>query len=338
MNKKLIGLSVALLVLTVLIGISVGSTKIPVQDVFSILSHKLLGTALSEGIEGKTVSIVWILRFPRVLLALIVGASLAVSGSSIQSVLKNPLASPYTLGVSAGASLGVVICIIFDLYIPYFGYMTLTTVGFLSGLVTVFLVLRFARKVDHGFTNQTIILSGMVLALFVNAVLTMITALSHQDLQRIVLWQMGTFSLKSWKYVYAILPFFVIGTLGTLRYAKELDALSFGEEQALTLGVDVEKVKKRLIIYSAVLTGSAVATSGTIGFVGLVAPHICRRVFGPKHSLLIPMSVIFGGVFMIVMDLIARTVIPPSELPVGAITALIGAPFFSMIFFSRRKK
>lgn len=338
MNKKLIGLSVLLLLLTVLIGISVGSTQIPFNDVISILSHKIFNTELSEGIEQKTVSIVWILRFPRVLLALLVGASLAVSGSSIQSVLKNPLASPYTLGVSAGASLGVVLVIISGFTIPYLGYLTLTTVGFLSGLITVFIVLRFAKKVDHGFTNQTIILSGMVLALFVNAVLTMVTALSHNDLQRIVLWQMGSFSLKSWKYVYAILPFFIIGFLGTLRYSKELDALCFGEEQASTLGVEVPKVKKKLIIYAAVLTGSAVATSGTIGFVGLVAPHICRKVFGPKHTILIPMSVVFGGIFMIVMDLIARTAIPPSELPVGAITALIGAPFFSMIFFSRRKK
>jgi iron complex transport system permease protein len=338
MNKKLIGLSVLLLLLTVLIGISVGSTQIPFKDVINILSHKMLHTTLGEGIEQKTVSIVWILRFPRVLLALLVGASLAVSGSSIQSVLKNPLASPYTLGVSAGASLGVVLVIISGVTIPYLGYLTLTTVGFISGLVTVFIVLKFAKKVDHGFTNQTIILSGMVLALFVNAVLTMVTALSHNDLQRIVLWQMGSFSLKSWKYVYAILPFFIVGFLGTLRYSKELDALCFGEEQASTLGVEVPKVKKKLIIYAAVLTGSAVATSGTIGFVGLVAPHICRKVFGPKHTILIPMSVVFGGIFMIVMDLIARTIIPPSELPVGAITALIGAPFFSMIFFSRRKR
>lgn len=338
MNKKLIGLSVVLLLLTVLIGVSIGSTYIPLEEVFQILSHKIFGFELAEGIEAKTVSIVWILRFPRVLLALIVGASLAVSGSSIQSVLKNPLASPYTLGVSAGASLGVIFVIVYDLHIPGLGYLTLTTVGFLSGLATVFLVLKFAKKVDHGFTNQTIILSGMVLALFVNAVITMITALSHNDLQRIVLWQMGTFSLKSWSYVYAILPFFLIGTIGTYKYSRELDALCFGEEQAMTLGVEVSKVKRKLIIFSAILTGSAVATSGVIGFVGLVAPHICRKLFGPKHSVLIPMSIVFGGMFLILTDLIARTAISPSELPVGAITALIGAPFFSIIFFSRRKK
>lgn len=337
MNKKLIVKSVTLLLLTSLIGISLGSVNIPLIDVGAILLHKIIGLNLPQHIESSTASIVWILRVPRVFLALIVGASLAVSGSSVQSVLKNPLASPYTLGVSTGASFGVVLAITLGLNIPSLGQLTLTTIGFISGLITVFIILAFVNKVDSGLSNQTIILAGIVFSLFINAVITTITALAHQDMQRIVLWQMGSFALRGWNYVYAILPFFIVGFAGTLKYSNELDTLCFGEVQAMSLGMEVAKVKRKLIIFAAILTGSAVATSGTIGFVGLVAPHIVRKIFGPKHSVLLPLSCVFGGMFMVLMDLIARTIISPSELPVGAITALIGAPFFAVVFFSGRK-
>ncbi len=338
MNRKLVTMSIIALAITTFLGVTTGSSNINISDVFNIIMHKVLGTDLHSEIKTAEVSIIWVLRVPRVFLALLVGASLAVSGSSTQSVLKNPLASPYTLGVSTGASFGAVLVIITGFHSSILGYFTLATAGFIFGLITIFIILAFTKKVDNAMSNQTIILVGMVFSLFVNAVIAMVAALATRELQQIVLWQMGSFSLRGWKYVYAIIPFFIIGFLGTMMYTRELDALSFGEEQAMTIGVDVIKVKKRLIVFSAILAGSAVAVSGVIGFVGLVAPHIVRKIFGPKHSILIPMSAVFGGMFMVLMDLVARTVIAPVEIPVGAITALIGAPFFAFIFFSRRKQ
>jgi iron complex transport system permease protein len=337
MNKKYMVFSIILLVIVLGIGTSVGSSNVGLSTVTSILSHKIFHTPLGEHITGNELSIIWIFRFPRVLLALLVGASLAISGTCIQSVLRNPLASPYTLGVSSGASFGVALVIITGLYIPFLGHFTLTTIGFLSGMMTIFLVIHFTNKIDKHLSNQTIILAGMIFSLFINALLTLLIALSQEEMRQIINWQMGSLALRGWSYVYALLPFFIVGTMGSLYYAKELDALTFGEEHALSLGVDVKKVKGRLILFAALLTGSAVAVSGTIGFIGLVAPHIVRKIFGPRHAIVIPLSGIFGALFLILTDLIARTVISPAELPVGAITALIGAPFFCFVYFSKRK-
>lgn len=337
MNKKLIAISLIILLVIIWIGTAVGSSSIQIPAVLAILGNKLFRIPLPNSISSNEVTIIWVLRFPRVILGLIIGASLAVSGSCIQSVLRNPLASPYTLGVSAGASFGVALVIISGYTIPFLGKFTLTTVGLISGLLTVIFVINFSSKIDRYLSNQTIILAGMVLSLFINALLTVIIALSHEEMKEIIYWQMGSLSLRSWSYIQAILPFFIVGILGIMYYSKELDALSFGEENALSLGVDVKKVKRRLIFFSAVLTGSAVAVSGTIGFIGLVAPHIVRKIFGPRHCVVIPLSIVFGGIFLILTDLVARTIISPAELPVGAITALLGAPFFGLIYFSKRK-
>jgi iron complex transport system permease protein len=337
MNKRLVVLALILMFSVLALATVLGSTNIPIGSIVSVLWAKMSGQDLPAHITAVEASIIWIIRFPRVLLAFLVGASLAVGGSTTQSVLRNPLASPYTLGVSAGASLGVVMAMLLDIRIPFLGYFSYTMIGFLSGLVTVLLVLSFAMKVDKNMSNQTIVLAGIVFSLFVNAIITLATALAQEDLQMIIRWQMGSLSLKSWSYIISMLPFFLVGLAGTIYYARELDALSFGEENALVLGVEVAKIKHRLIVFSAVLTGSAVAVSGTIGFIGLVAPHVVRRIFGPKHRLLLPMSAVFGGMLLVVTDLVARTVIAPTELPVGAITALIGAPFFAFIYFTKSR-
>ncbi|WP_373600512.1 FecCD family ABC transporter permease [Paraclostridium bifermentans] len=304
----------------------------------SIILNNIFKIPLREGIDPKDVSIIWSLRLPRVLLAFMVGGCLAVSGSVVQSILKNELASPYTLGVSSGASLGAGLVIVLGISIPFLGQLTLPVIGFLCGLITVYGVIVFSSKIDKTMSNNTIILAGMVFSLFVNALLTTLTALFSEDIKSISLWQMGSFSMKGWSYVRALIPFLLIGFIGVIRYTKEMDILTFGEEQAKAVGVDTNKVKKHLFIFSAVLTGSAVALSGTIGFVDLIAPHMVRRVFGSKHKYVIPMSFVFGGSLMVITDLIARTIVSPAELPVGAITAIIGAPFFAYVYFSKGKK
>ena len=315
---------------------SLGSSDISLGDTLLVVLHKVFGIPLKEGVDPRIVSIVWLLRLPRVLLAFIVGGCLAMSGAVCQSVLRNPLASPYILGVSSGASVGAGLIIITGLSIPLIGRFTLPLVGFVFGLATVFLVAAFSSRIDKSMSNNTIILCGMVFSLFLNALLTTLSAVFSDELRRITLWQMGSFAMRGWSYVQLILPFFVIGVAGIIRYTREMDILTFGDEQAKSAGVEAGALRKKLLAFCAILTGATVALSGVIGFVDLIAPHAARKIIGSAHRRLIPMSFILGGSLTVITDLIARTVISPSELPVGAITALIGAPFFAWIYFKRR--
>ena len=333
-KKALSTIPIAFLIIC--IGTSIGSSNINLFDIFSIIGNKVLNIPLDYKITGQEVAIIWELRFPRVLLAFLIGGALSVSGAAIQSILKNPLASPYTLGVSSGAGLGAALVIIFGFNISFLGDFTLPIVGFIFGLLTVIIVISFSRRVDIFLSNNTIILAGMVFSLFLNAILTTAGALNGDSLKAISLWQMGSFSMKGWSYVYAFIPFLLIGMVGISLYTKEMDILTFGEDNAKSVGVDTNKVKTRLFVFTAVLAGSAISLSGIIGFIDLIAPHIVRKIFGAKHNLVIPMSFILGGSLMVITDLISRTIISPSELPIGAITALIGAPFFAYIYFKKK--
>lgn len=341
MNKKrkmLLWLSLPLAFLVICIGTSIGSSNINIFNIISVIGNKLFSIPLIEGVGSNDVAIIWVVRFPRVLLAFMIGAALSVSGAVRQSILKNPLASPYTLGVSSGASLGVGIYIILGVSIPFIGNLALPFIGFLSGLLTVIMVILFANRVDRGMSNNTIILSGMVFSLFASAMLTTISALNTHKIEAITMWQMGSFNMRGWSYLLVGLPFFIVGVSIVLRYSREMDILTFGEDGAKAIGVETEKVKKHLLFSTAVLTGSAVALSGTIGFIDLIVPHLVRKIFGSNHKVVIPMCILLGGSFMVLTDLVARTIISPSELPVGAITAIIGAPFFGYLYFSKRSR
>ena len=334
----LLWLSLPLAFLVICIGTSIRSSNINIFNIISVIGNKLFSIPLIEGVGSNDVAIIWVVRFPRVLLAFMIGAALSVSGAVMQSILKNPLASPYTLGVSSGASLGVGIYIILGVSIPFIGNLALPFIGFLSGLLTVIMVILFANRVDRGMSNNTIILSGMVFSLFASAMLTTISALNTHKIEAITMWQMGSFNMRGWSYLLVGLPFFIVGVSIVLRYSREMDILTFGEDGAKAIGVETEKVKKHLLFSTAVLTGSAVALSGTIGFIDLIVPHLVRKIFGSNHKVVIPMCILLGGSFMVLTDLVARTIISPSELPVGAITAIIGAPFFGYLYFSKRSR
>lgn len=341
MNKKrkmLLWLSLPLAFLVICIGTSIGSSNINIFNIISVIGNKLFSIPLIEGVGSNDVAIIWVVRFPRVLLAFMIGAALSVSGAVMQSILKNPLASPYTLGVSSGASLGVGIYIILGVSIPFIGNLALPFIGFLSGLLTVIMVILFANRVDRGMSNNTIILSGMVFSLFASAMLTTISALNTHKIEAITMWQMGSFNMRGWSYLLVGLPFFIVGVSIVLRYSREMDILTFGEDGAKAIGVETKKVKKTLLVSVAILTGSAVALSGVIGFIDLITPHIVRKIFGASHKIVIPMCIILGGTLMVLTDLVSRTLIAPSELPVGAITALIGAPFFAYLYFGKRSR
>ena len=320
-----------------ILGICLGSVNIALPDTVSILLAKLSGGAVKDSVDASLVSILWEIRIPRTLCAFLVGGALAVSGAVIQSILQNPLASSYTLGVSSGACLGAAVVIITGAGSAAIGYLLLPAVGFGCGLLTVLLVILIASRLDSGFQNHTIILFGMIFSLFVNAVMTMLSALNRNHMQRLILWQMGSFSGRRYTHAAVIFVCVLAGTVLILFFHRELDILSFGDEEAAAVGVDQKKTKILLLILSSFLTGVSVCFTGVIGFVDLTIPHIVRRLCGSAHITVIPVCFLLGGAFMTLCDLLARTLMAPQEIPIGAITAFIGAPFFLWVYYKGRR-
>ncbi len=323
--------------LALLAGIGVGSVQVPPGDILSIVMERMFAIPLPDHIPASYSAMVLDMRLPRVLLAFLTGAALAVCGGVMQSLLQNPLASPFGLGVSAGAGLGAAFVIVLGVTSAGLGIFLMPAVSLIFALGTVFLVLFLSAKLDRGMSNVTVILVGMVISLFCNAVISLLATSSPAHAQRIQLWQLGSFSMREWSAVWALLPVTILISLYFLRYAEELDVMTFGEEQAQAMGVDLRKVKGRLMTAVAVLVGTAVAFVGIIGFVDLIVPHMARRFFGAAHRRLIPACALLGGTFLVLCDLAARTLTPPHEIPIGSITALLGAPFFLYLFFAGRR-
>lgn len=323
-------------VLSIIFGIGIGSVYVPPSEILSAISVRLFGDPMPEGLESTTVNIIMDLRMPRVILAFLTGAALSASGAAVQSVLRNPLASPYTLGVSSGASLGAGIVIAAGF--TFLGQFTLAAAGLASALLTMFAAVAFTSRIDKSFESSTIVLTGMVISLFISAIVNLMANLADEKYKQILKWQTGSFSGRGWGYCAVLAVVSVICIAVYISRSRELDLMSFGDEQAASAGIDPAKTRRFLLIVMSVLTGTAVAFSGVIGFIDMIAPQIVRRIFGAKHSMVIPMSAIVGGTFMVICDIAARTLTAPSELPVGTVTALIGAPFFAYVFFRRRKK
>lgn len=319
-----------------LLGIGIGSVYVAPGDILAILSNHLFDTPLPASLPSSYPAMVLNMRMPRVILAFLTGAALAMSGTVTQSILQNPLASPFGLGISAGAGLGAAIVITFGLTAAGFGTFLLPGVSLGFALATVFLVVFISSRLDRGVSNVTIILVGTVFSLFCNAVMNLLATSSPAYAERIQLWLLGSFSMKEWNAVRVLALATTAGLVFFLFYARELDVMTFGEESAQAMGVDLLKLKRILLAAIAALTGAAVAFVGIIGFVDLIAPHIVRRWFGASHKKILPASALFGGTFLVLCDLSARTLLPAREIPIGAITALLGAPFFLYIFFAGR--
>lgn len=321
-----------------LIGISVGTVSVPALDIFRIIGAEIFHLSPDESINPMYSNIVMNIRLPRVILAALVGASLAIAGAAFQGLLRNPLADPYTLGVSSGASVGAVITLFFGVSIPFAGMFTLPLLSIIFALMTILIVLMFARRIDRGMKVETIILTGIIFSSFLGAFISLMIALTGDELRQIIGWLMGSVSMRGWDYIQIIFPFFLIGTIMLLMNGRELNAMSFGEEKAQHIGVNVQRKKMVVLIAGSILTGGAVAVSGTIGFVGLVIPHLTRLMWGPDHRHLLPLTVLTGSGFLILADLLARIIISPTELPIGVITSMIGAPVFAIILMNRRNE
>lgn len=325
-------------VIAMILAVGVGSVSISPREIVAIIFSKLSGSEMPAFINAGKVSILWEIRFPRACCAFITGALLSLSGAVMQSLLQNPLASSYTLGISSGASLGAAFVIVYEVSIPALNYFLLPLSGFIFGLVTVFLVLAFSARLDGNLRSHTIILFGMILSLFVNAILTLLSAAHSRHMQRLILWQMGSFAGRRWEHAGILLVICVIGVIIACAFHRELDLMSFGENTAEAVGVDTKKSRRILLVLSSVLTGAAVCFTGVIGFIDLAAPHAVRRIFGSSHRMVLPMSALLGGSFMALADLISRTILSPQEIPVGAVTALLGAPFFLWVYFGTGRK
>lgn len=330
-------LSGGLLLGTSLLGLFLSSVTVPIPTILHIISEKIFHISWLEDVQKNEEMIIWNIRLPRVVLAFCVGASLSLAGAAFQGLLRNPLADPYTIGVSSGASLGAVIVLFFQFSIIGLGTFTLPVVSIISGLLTLLVVFGLVRLSSRSLAVETIILAGIIISSFIGALVSLIISLGDKDaMTQIIYWLYGSVGMRGWDYVQLIIPFMIVGALILFYHYRELNALALGEEAADHIGVDVKRGKTFVLIGASLLTGAAVAVSGSIGFVGLVIPHLVRLIVGPNHRHVLPLSLLIGGSFLILADLIARVLIAPKELPIGVITALIGAPVFAFLLIRER--
>lgn len=322
----------------IILAFGIGSVNISIKEQFWIIADKIFNLDMADKYLSTNATIMTTIRMPRALLAFLVGGGLAIAGVSTQSILQNPLASPYTLGVSSGASLGAAVITVLEISIPALGVFLMPVGGFVSGLLTVMFVMVASYKIDRSVKSSTVVLMGMVVSMFVNAVITLLALLFVKHEHHIISWTLGSFNAKRWYHVAILLAADLIAIIFMLCSHRELDALSFGDEHAKSLGVNTTRFKWQQLIFAALLTGISVCFTGTIGFVDLIAPHVARKFVGANHKYVIITSFFIGGILMCVADLVSRTVFAPREIPVGAVTALIGAPFFVWLYFGQRSK
>jgi len=319
---SILGLLILLLWGAVFLGLGLGSVRVPV-----------LKGLFGPGLDSTSRAILWELRLPRVILAGIVGWSLSIGGVVFQALMRNPLAEPFLLGVSSGAAVGAVAGILFG--VLFWG--GIPVMAFLGALITISLVLFIAQRA-RAIDPNTLILTGVIInAFFAALIMFALATASGEKLHSLLFWLYGDLSRGSFADLWVVIPVVFAGSLILYGMARSFNLIASGEEVAAQLGVEVERDKWLSLIIVSLMCGITVAFSGIIGFVGLIVPHLVRMAFGPDHRILLPASGLFGASFLIGADLLARTVISPSELPVGVITAFLGAPFFLYLLYLRRR-
>lgn len=331
-----------LLVVSIILGIGLGPVSISFSDVYRVMFHRLSGiftnqTAPLESIRESTQNIVWFLRAPRVLLGALIGAALTLSGVGMQAFTKNPLAEPYVLGISSGASLGAVLAMLLGVSVPVLGKLSVSMGAFVGALVSIMLVYLLAKS-RGSVTPIRLILVGVAVSAMFQAFTNYIVYTAPDDaaVREATFWMLGGLGSAEWEDLPLLLCLVPPAFLLMLALSKSLNAMMMGDSSAITLGVNLNVVRNLLIVVTALLTASSVAVSGCIGFVGLVIPHLIRSVVGPDHRKLIPISTLTGAIFLIWVDVGARMIKPPAELPIGILTAFLGAPLFLWMIRVRR--
>lgn len=331
-----------LLLLSIILGIGLGPVSISFSDVYRVMFHRLSGIFPGQAgslpdVRESTQNIVWFLRAPRVLLGALIGAALTLSGVGMQAFTKNPLAEPYVLGISSGASLGAVLAMLLGVSVPVLGKLSVSMGAFAGALVSILLVYLLAKS-RGSVAPIRLILVGVAVSAMFQAFTNYIVYTAPDDaaVREATFWMLGGLGSAEWEDLPLLLCLVPPAFLLMLALSKSLNAMMMGDSSAITLGVNLNVVRNLLIVVTALLTASSVAVSGCIGFVGLVIPHLVRSVVGPDHRKLIPISTLTGAIFLIWVDVGARMIKPPAELPIGILTAFLGAPLFLWMIRVRR--
>ena len=334
---SLIGLLIVFLLTMICLSVLYGAMSIPVASLLQIAQDTVgagqEGTAAPAGHRYVIVN----LRLPRAVLAVLIGGSLSVAGAMMQGLFRNPLADPGLIGVSSGAALGASMVIVLGFSLPHFEFLTLPIAAFVGGILATVVVIRLS------FSGSKAIVANMLLAgIAINAIAGACTGLlvyisDDEQLRSLTFWTMGSLGGATWQMLPYVFVFAFLPALVGLPLAKSINALLLGESEALLLGVNVEWLKRMIIVFVCIMVGTSVSLTGMIGFVGLVVPHLCRLMFGPDNRKVILGSLLLGGNILLTADLISRTIVAPAELPIGIVTSIVGGPFFIYLLFRNRK-
>jgi iron complex transport system permease protein len=328
-------INLSLLTIAALVSIGVGPVFIPPGTAARMLADLLPGIAIAADWPAAFVSILFQIRLPHTALMLLTGAALGGSGAAYQGLFRNPLADPYLIGVASGAGLGAVFALSMRWPSTLLGMYTLPASAFLGATISIAIVYSLAR-VGRSVPSTTLILAGVAFSAFATSLMSFLMLRSNTELRRALTWLLGGAIMGGWQPVLAMLPYELLGLGILIASGHALNVLQFGEEQAQQLGIPIERIKLLVILSASIATAAAVSFSGVIGFVGLVAPHVARLLWGPDYRALIPLSIIGGSSALLLADMLARIVLAPQTLPVGIVTALAGAPFFLWVL--RRAK
>ena len=320
-----------------LLGILVGAADLSLGSVLAELVDKVPGVDVSSDLTSREAAILWEIRVPRMVLAGLVGGMLAIAGAGYQGVFRNPLADPYLLGVAAGAGLGATLAIAYFPGATSWPVSPLPIAAFVGALLGVMVTYVLGRTTATTSSTATLILAGVAVAAFLTATQTFIQQENSETFREVYAWILGALVTVGWSEVVLILPYVVVSGAALYLYRRLLDVMSVGDEEANSVGVRAARVRLVVVIAATLGTAAAVAVSGLIGFVGIIVPHAVRLVFGSSYRVIVPLSLSFGAAFLILADVVARTVLAPAEVPIGVVTAFFGAPFFLLVLYRARR-
>jgi len=330
-SKILLAILILLLLCIMILSSTLGAADISFVEALRIM------TGFSSKYTNETHKVIILkIRMPRIFLAALVGIGLSIVGGTFQGLFKNQLADPYVLGISSGAGLGATLAIIFSFEGAVLGFAFNSLCAFIGAILTALLVFTVA-KVGNKLSVANMLLAGLAVSFFMSSIISILMIINRNQIEKIMFWLMGSVSTANWNQVIMASIVILSSMLIILFFSRELNIMSLGEENALTLGVEAEKVKFILLIVCALVVASCVAISGIIGFVGLIVPNMVRILTGPDYKKLLPFSAVFGGMFLVLCDTISRILMPPMELPIGAITALFGSPFFLYLIVKSKR-
>ena len=319
------------------VSVAVGPISIPLPDLVRMLLDLLPGVHLEADWSRTFATIVYQIRLPNTALMVLTGMALGGSGAAYQGLFRNPLADPYIIGVASGAGLGAVLAMAANWPDSLLGMATVPIAAFIAALITVSIVYTIAR-VGRSTPVTTLILAGVAVSSFATAMTSLIMLLSADELHRAVNWMVGGFALGGWEPVLVSLPYLLIGLTLLALLGRHLNVLQFGDEQARQMGLNVERSKLVIVVAASLVAATAVAFSGIIAFVGLIVPHVARLLWGADYRRILPLAILIGGSFLLAADVVARVILAPRELPVGVITAVVGAPFFLWLLYRAKGK